>query len=63
MVLGLRVELGDPLTCSSWSRRTAAQVVAWRPGSPAYRVPMDGRPATLTETVLGEDATWQRTAP
>ena len=38
-------------------------VLAWRPGSPASIVPMDGGPAATTKTVHGEDATWQRTAP
>ena len=38
-------------------------VLAWRPGSPASFLPMDGGPAAPTDTVLGEDATWQRTAP
>ena len=38
-------------------------VLAWRPGSPASILPLDGGPAAPTATVLGEDATWQRTAP
>jgi hypothetical protein len=38
-------------------------VVAWQPGTRASRIPMDGRPATITDTVLGDAATWQRIAP
>jgi hypothetical protein len=30
---------------------------------PASILPLDGGPAASTETALGEDATWQRTAP
>ena len=38
-------------------------VVAWQPGTRTSRMPMDGRPATITDTVLGDGATWQRVAP
>ena len=38
-------------------------VLTWQPGSPASMLPIDGGPATPTTAVLGEDATWQRTAP
>ena len=38
-------------------------VLAWRAGLPASILPLDGGPAAPTGTALGEDATWQRTAP
>jgi Tol biopolymer transport system component len=38
-------------------------VLAWRSGTPAYILPLDGGPAAPTGTMLGEDATWQRKAP
>jgi hypothetical protein len=40
-----------------------SEVLTWRAGSRASRVPMDGGPATQTETTLGNVASWQRTAP
>ena len=63
VVLGLDATSDDPFDLRFVIAPDGGSVVAWQPGTRASRLPMDGRPATITDTVLGDAATWQRIAP